>query len=47
MKRVAQVLGVSRSQLTERLKGAATLRSHYAKADDAELLGPLRTLVDE
>ena len=47
MKRVAQVLGVSRSQLTQRLKGAAKIRSHYAKSDDAELLAPLRALVDE
>jgi putative transposase len=47
VKRVAQVLGVSRSQLTERLKGAAKTRSHYAKTDDAELLAPLRALVDE
>jgi putative transposase len=47
VKRVAEVLGVSRSQLTERLKGEATLRSSYRKTDDAELLAPLRTLVDE
>jgi transposase InsO family protein len=47
VKRVAQVLGVSRSQLTERLKGAAKIRSHYAKTDDAELMAPLRALVDE
>ena len=35
VKRVADVLGVSRSQLTERLEGAAEGRSQYAKADDA------------
>ncbi len=47
MKRVAETLGVSRSQLIERLKGARKLRSAYRKPDDAELLAPLRTLVDE
>jgi putative transposase len=47
VKRVAETLGVSRSQLIERLKGARKLRSAYCKADDAELLAPLRTLVDE
>ncbi len=47
MKRVDETLGVSRSQLIERLKGARKLRSAYRKPDDAELLAPLRTLVDE
>jgi putative transposase len=47
VKRVAQTLGVSRSQLIERLKGARQLRSHYCKASDGELLAPLRSLVDE
>jgi putative transposase len=47
VKRVAQTLGVSRSQLTERLKGSGKPRSSYLKADDAELLDPLRSLVDE
>ena len=47
VKRVAEVLGVSRSQLTERLKGAAKPRSAYFKTEDAELLKPLRSLVDE
>src|SRR3984885_9645856 len=47
VKRVAQTLGVSRSQLNERLKGARKLRSAYRMAEDAELLAPLRTLVDE
>jgi putative transposase len=47
VKRVAEVLGVSRSQLTERLKGNTRARSSYRKSDDAELLAPLRTLVDE
>jgi len=47
VKRVADTLGVSRSQLIERLKGARKLRSVYHKPDDAELLAPLRSLVDE
>ena len=47
VKRVADTLGVSRSQLNERLKGARKLRSAYRMASDAELLAPLRTLVDE
>jgi len=47
VKRVAEVLGVSRSQLTERLKGSAKPRSAYFKTEDAELLKPLRSLVDE
>jgi putative transposase len=47
VKRVAQTLGVSRSQLNERLKGARKLRSAYRITEDAQLLAPLRTLVDE
>jgi putative transposase len=47
VKRVAEILGVSRSQLTQRLKGEARIRSRYRKSEDAELLAPLRTLVDE
>jgi len=47
VKRVAETLGVSRSQLIERLKGARKLRSAYQKPADAELLAPLRSLVDE
>ena len=47
VKRVADTLGVSRSQLNERLKGARKLRSAYRMSEDAELLAPLRTLVDE
>jgi putative transposase len=47
VKRVAETLGVSRSQLTARLKGQARPRSRYRKTDDAELLAPLRSLVDE
>jgi putative transposase len=47
VKRVAETLGVSRSQLTERLKGTAISRSSYRMSEDADLLGPLRSLVDE
>ena len=47
MKRVAEVMGVSRSQLMQRLKGNSTPRSRYRKSDDTDLLAPLRTLVDE
>ena len=47
MKSVAKALGVSRSQLSERLKGTARPRSSYGKAEDADLLSPLRSLVDE
>jgi transposase InsO family protein len=47
VKRVAETLGVSRSQLTERLKGTAKPRSSYTKVEDAEVLAPLRSLVDE
>lgn len=47
MRRLAKVMGVSHSQLTVRLRGAASARCHYAKTADAELLAPLRTVVDE
>jgi putative transposase len=47
VKTVAQTLGVSRSQLSERLRGEAKPRSNYRVSDDSELLGPLRALVDE
>ena len=47
MKRVAETLGVSRSQLCARLKGQSRARSHYRKGDDAEFLTSLRRLVDE
>lgn len=46
MKPVSQVLGVSRSQLSERLKGNTKPRTHYRKAEDAELLVVLRSLAD-
>jgi transposase InsO family protein len=47
VKRVAEVLGVSRSHLSERLAGVSTPRSTYRKVEDADLLPALRTLVDE
>ena len=47
MKTVAQTLGVSRSQLSERLRAEPKPRSSYRVSDDSGLLGPLRTLVDE
>jgi putative transposase len=47
VKTVAQTLGVSRSQLSERLRAEPVPRSRYRVSDDSELLGPLRTLVDQ
>jgi putative transposase len=47
VKPVADALDVSRSQLHERLRGQPKPRTHYRKIEDAELLGPLRMLVDE
>ena len=47
VKRVAEVLGVSRSQLSARLAGVSTPRSTYSKVEDADLLPAVRTLVDE
>ena len=38
MKTIADTLGVSRSNLTERLKGKSKPRGPYHKAEDAELL---------
>jgi len=46
MKTVPDVLGVSRSDLVERLKGKSKPRGPYLKADDAELLPAIRRLVD-
>ncbi|OJT99156.1 MAG: transposase [Rhizobium sp. 63-7] len=46
MKTMADVLGVSRSNLAERLKGKSKPRGSYLKADDAELLPAIRRLVD-
>ena len=45
VRRVAEVLNVSRSQLTERLKRRLKPRTHYRKSEDAELLLPLRRLL--
>ena len=47
MRRVAQTLGVSRSQLHERLRHGSKPRRSYRKSEDAELLEPVRRLVDE
>jgi putative transposase len=47
VKPVANALDVSRSQLHERLRGQSKPRTYYRKIEDAELLGPLRMLVDE
>ena len=46
MKTVADTLGVSRSQLTQRLKGEPKPRGRYRKTDDGELLVAIRTLTD-
>ena len=47
MRRVADVLGVSRSQLHERLRRGLKGRGGYRKEDDAALLESVRRLVDE
>lgn len=47
MRRVAQTLGVSRSHLHERLRHGTQPRRAYRKSDDAQLLEPVRRLVDE
>jgi putative transposase len=47
VKRVAETLGISRSQLAERLRAGLKGRSCYRKAEDAELLLALRSLTDE
>jgi putative transposase len=47
VRRVAQTLGVSRSQLHERLRHGTKARTRYLKSDDSKLLDPLRRLVDE
>ena len=46
MSRVAEVLGVSRSQVHARTSGQSKPRGPYSKAEDAELLPVLRRLVD-
>jgi len=47
MKTVADTLGVSRSNLVERLKGRSKPRGSYRKAEDAELPPIIRRLVDQ
>src|SRR5690606_8445229 len=47
MKTVADTLGVSRSNLVERLNGRSKPRGRYNKAEDAELLSIIRRLVDQ
>jgi len=47
VRRVAQTLGVSRSQLHERLRHGTKARGTYRKSEDSQLLDPLRRLVDE
>ena len=47
MKRVAEALGVSRSNLAERAKGMTPPRGPYRKAEDAMLLPIIRSFVDE
>lgn len=47
MTRVAEALGVSRSNLAERAKGTAPPRGPYRKAGDDELLPLIRRLVGE
>jgi transposase InsO family protein len=47
MKPVADTLGVSGSNLVERLKGRSKPRGSYHKAEDAELLPIIRRLVNQ
>lgn len=47
MKRIAEVLEVSRSNLAERAKGAGRPRGPYRKADDEAYLPLVRRFVDE
>jgi putative transposase len=47
MKTVAETLGISRSNLIERLKGKSKPRGPYNKVGDAELLPAIRRLVDQ
>ena len=47
MKRVAEALGVSRSNLAERARGKAPPRGPYVKAEDEALLLLIRRFVDE
>jgi len=47
MKRVAEALGVSRSNLAQRTQGRNAARGPYVKADDESLLPLVRRFVDE
>lgn len=47
MKTVAYTLGVSRSNLADRLKGRSKPRGPYRKAEDAELLPIIRSLAGQ
>jgi len=47
MKRVAEALGVSRSNLAERGRGRSQSRGRYVKADDKALLPLIRRFADE
>lgn len=47
MKRIAEVLGVSRSNLSDRCSGSARPRGSYRKADDEDLLPLIRRFLDE
>jgi len=47
MKRVAEALGVSRSNLAQRTGGRTLARGPYVKADDETLLPLIRRFVDE
>ncbi len=46
MKRIAETLGVSRSNLHERGRGTIKPRGPYLKADDETLLPLIRRFVD-
>jgi putative transposase len=47
MKTAVDTVGVSRSNLVERLKGRSKPRGPYRKAEDAELLPANRTIVGQ
>ncbi len=47
MKTVAEVVGVSRSNLIDRIEQRAKARGSYRKAEDAALLPLIRAVVDE
>ena len=47
MKRVAEALGISRSNLAERARGTVPPRGPYLKAGDEALLPLIRRFVDE